>query len=149
MAAHRRYDWHARIAGVELEFVAARAAADALICGLERGDIARPRNPDAWDVPGMSANLEGTYLIRLFAAFEAGLRSYWGVVRGTEPQARDLIEAVGAKRSVPPADREAVHNVREYRNSLIHERSQEPEPLTMADARGRLQRYFARLPERW
>ncbi|MBX9625956.1 MAG: hypothetical protein K2X82_19310 [Gemmataceae bacterium] len=148
MPTNRR-DWHARIGGVVAEFAAARAAADALIRGLERGDIRRPRDRAAWDVAGMSANLEGTYLIRLFAAFEAGLRSFWATARDTDPQTRDLIDAVASRVRVPDRLRRDVHEVREYRNGLIHERADPTESVALGDARSRPQQYFARLPEDW
>jgi hypothetical protein len=149
MVAHRRHTWQARIGGVASEYAAARAAADLLVRGLARGEVVRPADPNEWDVAGMSANLEATYLIRLFAAFEAGVRSYWATVGKTVPLTRDLIDAVAARRGIPDGPRAEVHEVREYRNGLIHERDNPSQPTPLPEARGRLRRFFSYLPERW
>jgi hypothetical protein len=69
------------------------------------------------------ANLEITYVLRLFAAFEGILRDYWesGLGRATEPPMQQLLDSVAAQRKMSPADLDAAHEVREYRNELIHE----------------------------
>lgn len=97
----------------------------------------------------MADNLEATYLIRLFAAFETGLRSYWQSVRPTVPPVKDLIDSVTARREISLDSRDEVHQVREYRNSLVHETDEEIEPVTLADAQSRLSRFFSKLPFEW
>lgn len=97
----------------------------------------------------MSENLEGTYLIRLFAAFESGLRSYWESRRPTKPPVRDLVNSVAGEHGVPDELRDQIHEIREYRNTLVHEAEQEAEPVALSAARGRLCTYFARLPDEW
>lgn len=149
MPTHRRDDWHNRIVAVGLEFVAARRAADDLLKGLAGGAARPPAGTKVQDVDRMSENLEGTYLIRLFAAFESGLRSYWGTLRDTTPLTEQLIDSIATKRRIPDADRDEVHVVRDCRNGLVHERDQEPEPVALGVARGRLQKFFSRLPDGW
>lgn len=149
MASNFIWEWHSRIKAVELEFVVVRAAVAQLVKAVESGDARLPANIDGGNVRDATRNLEGTYLVRLFAAFESGLRSYWGTVRGTEPQTRDLIDAVAALREIPLATRDEVHAVREYRNGLIHERAELPGPVPLTTANKRLNTYFARLPQTW
>jgi hypothetical protein len=149
MVKERRTDWHERINAVEREFQVARRAVDDFVAALRRGEAKLPPQTSRRDANTMADNLEGTYLIRLFAAFETGLRSFWASVRETVPPAKDLIDAVAARHDVPNDWRNEVPQVREYRNSLVHEGDQEAEPITLADARGRLSRFFSRLPFTW
>jgi hypothetical protein len=147
MAKQQRRKWHSRIKDVEREFTAARKAADDLLSALQIGTAILPSDTKVRDANNMSKNLEGTYLIRLFAAFEAGLRSYWETFRDTIPPSRDLLDAIAAKREIPDRDRDAVHEVREYRNSLVHEEDATVDPISLKVARGNLHAYFSRLPE--
>lgn len=149
MAKQRRRDWLERIKAVEREFLAARKAVDEFITALERGTAALPPNTKVRDVYTMSDNLEGTYLIRIFAAFESGLRNYWATIKDTIPPARDLIESIAGRRGVPDELRDEVHEVRRYRNSLVHEGDEEMSPIALGMARGRLCTYVARLPDEW
>jgi len=138
-----------RIKAVEREFLAARRAVDDLIAALESGTTTLPPNTKVRDVHTMSDNLEGTYLVRLFAAFESGLRDFWTTIKDTSPQAKDLIDSIAARREIPAPTRDNVHEVRVYRNSLIHEPDDDVSPVSLKDARSRLCTFFARLPEQW
>lgn len=151
MAKRRvRDEWQERIRAIEREYLAARKAVDDFIRALELGTGELPPNTKLRDVHAMSDTLEGTYLIRLFAAFESGLRGFWRTVKkDTTPVATDLINGVAARRSIPDDMRDDVHEVRRYRNSLIHDIDSESDPVTMVDARGRLCTFFARLPDEW
>lgn len=77
-----------------------------------------PRALRVRDVRRAVQRLEGTYLIRLFAEFETGLRLYWATARRTEPPARtrDLLEGLAATRRISHDARENAQTVREYRN---------------------------------
>jgi hypothetical protein len=68
-------------------------------------------------------NLESTYVLRLFSTFEAILRDFWlnGVRRNTEPEMRRLMNSVATRRGVNADDLALAHQIREYRNNLIHE----------------------------
>ena len=103
------------------------------------------------DIANASKNLEGTYIIRLFAEFETGLRLFWPTARGTDPpsRTRDLIDGVAATRRVRDDERAIVHSIREYRNLLIHERDEVVAPIAIGQARSHLCRFFAFLPESW
>jgi hypothetical protein len=96
-------------------------------------------------------NLEPTYLIRLFAEFEAGLREAWvrALGQATSPRMQDLIDSVAARRLVPAPWRAAAHEVRAYRNALVHEGGADVAPIGLAEACGHLCRFFSYLPPDW
>lgn len=68
---NRRFDWHEHIKDVEGEFNAARVALDRFADEvLAKPDIVVDRDIRGY-VRSAREHLEGTYLVRLFAAFEA------------------------------------------------------------------------------
>jgi len=150
MAADR-FDWLRRIKAVEREHAATRFATDQLLATAEldpnvlQGDLALR------DLRRASEGLEGTYLIRLFAEFETGLRLFWEAARQTEPptRTRDLLDGIAATRRIPHEQLHDAHAVREYRNSLVHARREATEPVAIPKARGHLCRFFAFLPPYW
>ena len=96
-----------------------------------------------------SKNLEGTYIIRLFAEFETGARQYWAANWDTDPKTVDLLSGLAARCKIPDTQRDNAHLVREYRNALVHEREEEPEAVPIAVARSNLCHFFSFLPPRW
>jgi hypothetical protein len=148
---NRRFDWHERIKDIEGEYRAvdrlkAQLTADPSILGSDNRIRAYLREADR--------NLEGTYLVRLFAAFEAALRSY-DRARHNDPNrdevAAVLIDSIGGRRGqgISTAVRDGAHAVRLLRNYWAHENDAMPTPLTLAEARARLQKYLSWLPEVW
>jgi len=143
------HEWLARIKAVEREHSAMRLAADHLLeaaqadPSLIRGDLRRR------DIVHAAAGLDGTYVIRLFAEFETGLRQYCETTRASHPPMRDLVNGVAAMCGVPDDRRDNVHLVRAYRNSLVHEREEEVEVVPINVARGYLCTFFSFLPPRW
>lgn len=102
------------------------------------------------DLQFASDRLEGTYTIRLFAEFEIGLRAYWRALgRITSPQAKDMIDGVASRQRVPEAHSADVHRVREWRNTLIHEREEPTDEVPLATAKRHLSRFFSFLPPNW
>jgi hypothetical protein len=147
---HRRFDWHERIKAVEREYLASRIAVDRLAAEAAHdpavlGTATRPR-----DLKSTDENLEGTYLVRMFAEFETGVRAYWRTIR---PRARVSVETllarVGDRCGIPVDVIHDAHTVRMYRNKLLHDRDRDVEAVTVADARRRLATYLARLPIEW
>ena len=143
---NRRFDWHEHIKDIEGEYWAARIAIDRLKNQvatipdlLPKGDQTRAYLRDA------DRNLEGTYLVRLFAAFEAALRSY-DRARHNDPtrilDASVLIDSTAGRRGqgISTAIRKGAHLVRLVRNYWAHESEATPAPMTLAEARARLQR---------
>ena len=96
-------------------------------------------------------NLESTYLIRMFSEFESGLREAWTLALGqaTQPRMQELIEAFAARRNIADIWKIGVHDVREYRNGLVHEGAREARIIGLGEARGRLCRFFSLLPLDW
>jgi hypothetical protein len=96
-------------------------------------------------------NLEPTYLIRLFAEFEAGLREAWTLAfhQATTPRMRDLIDSFSARCVISQEWRGCAHEVRAYRNALLHEGGSDVQPVGLREACSWLCRFFSRLPHDW
>jgi hypothetical protein len=146
--------WVQRIKTVEQEQAATRLAMVRLIAAVEQDSSILHQGPQGLklrDLRHALERLEGTYIIRLFAEFEAGLRRLWQAARATDPpsRTRDLVDGIAASRRVPDEPRQQVHAVREYRNTLVHEREEEAGPIPIAAARGHLCRFFNFLPALW
>ena len=95
--------------------------------------------------------LEATYVIQLFAEFEGILRDYWGVVRpGRAPRTRMelLMDRIAARRYMPTRVLAAAHEVREFRNSLVHEHVRAT-MLTFRDCQRALSIFVSYLPRQW
>jgi hypothetical protein len=101
------------------------------------------------EIVSASRNLEGTYIMRLFAELETGARQYWDAAWGTEITTHNLFEALAARRSIPETALENGHKVRDYRNSLVHEREDQPDPIEVSAARSYLCTFFSYLPVEW
>lgn len=132
-----------RIAGVAARDLQARLSADPSALSDEQLRVA--------DFHNFRDNLAPTYLIRLFAEFEAGLREAWSLAFGqtTSPRMQDLIDSFAARRLIPAPWRAAAHDVRAYRNALVHEGGADAPPIELAEASGRLCRFFSYLPDDW
>jgi hypothetical protein len=153
--SERRFDWHEHIREVWGEYWSAREAVDRLKAAvaatpdlLDRDSTARRH------LVAAHRNLEGTYIVRLFAAFEAALRSYDRAVHNAphrQTEAAVMIDQIGGRRGrgIRTSLRRDAHAVREVRNYWAHESDSDPGYMSMDDARGRLQRYLSELPEEW
>ena len=150
---NRRFDWHEHIKDVEGEYKAARVAVDRLQADLvATPDILSGDDETRAYLREADRNLEGTYLVRLFAAFEAALRSYTRARHGDPTRdevAAVLINSIGGRRGqgISAAVRQGAHAVRVVRNYWAHESDAIPDPMTMAQARARLQTYLSWLPD--
>ncbi len=100
------------------------------------------------DLKSWRSNLEATFLIRMYAEFEAGLRDVWrGYYRQTtRPPMKDLLDAISTRRIIPESTVGRVNEVRLYRNHLIHEESEDFEIVPLDEARAALSRFLGRLP---
>jgi hypothetical protein len=146
---HERAVWLDQIKAVEREHLATRLAVDRL---LKEGSD----NPTLFqaslayrDLPRASDQLEATFIIRLYAEAEAGLRRFWKTYRTSEPPARDLLDGIAASRDIPSEYLHFAHLVRTYRNSLVHAADESVQTFNIAEVRGHLCRYFSRLPPSW
>ena len=74
---NRRFDWHEHIKDIEGEYQAARVAVERLKAEVAATpDVLKKNDRTRAYLRAADTNLEGTYIVRLFAAFEAALRSY-------------------------------------------------------------------------
>ena len=130
-----------------------RAAGFALAFALERSEqdptiLNRPAIRYR-DIRDCRAELESTYLVRLFAEFEAALREFWMEVRAGRELPRTyvgtLIRNVAARQKVPVADESGAHDVRDYRNALVHA-GLKSTPLPFEECRSKLARFLSWLP---
>src|SRR5260370_20947551 len=74
---HSRDQWFDRIKSIERDHSAARFAMDRLreVLRLDPTNLTEPLIPQ--HIHDASKRLDGTYLIRVFAEFEPGLRLFW------------------------------------------------------------------------
>ena len=96
-------------------------------------------------------NLDATYLVRIFAESETGLRDYWTHLSKRQSFARtyDMIQALSSRRKIDFREIKNVHDVRIYRNKLVHEEDIEARVIEIGEARKSLCVFFGKLPEDW
>jgi len=146
---HRRFDWHERIKAIEREYWSVREAVDRLSADVAHDPNALGQGRSPRDLRSAGENLEGTYLVRMFAEFETGIRSFWRTIKPRRTQTEILLDQVGDKCKVPADVIGLIHSTRKYRNSLLHEREDGVEAVTISSARRCLQHYLSRLPDEW
>jgi hypothetical protein len=151
---YRRFAWHERVKAVENEYKSVRIAVDHLKSTVAHVPTVLNDDPRPENLKVADRNLEGTYLVRLFAAFESALCSY-DRARHNDPTletaASILIDIIGGPRGqgISAKVRERAHDVRRVRNHWAHERDEAPNSLSIADARARLQGFLSWLSEEW
>jgi hypothetical protein len=148
---HDRSEWIERIKEVEWEHAALRIAIDRLLIVARSNPADFQGDVTLAIIKKASERLDGTYLIRLFAEFETGLRLYWSTARSTDPpsRTRDLLNGIASTCRISPPRISNAQAVREYRNALVHERDEDMTPIPLAEARQHLCRYFSFLPPSW
>ena len=101
------------------------------------------------DIERCGGDLGHAYLVRMFAEYEGALREFWqaGMGRHTHPMASVLMDRVASRCRMPGEVLQHAHEVREYRNSLIH--GGVTQPLTLDQSRTNLCRYLSFLPLEW
>ncbi len=145
-----RDSWQTRIKAVDRQYAAVQLATSRLLEEGRKNPTVLKGGVQHRDVVNASQDLEGTYLIRLFAEFESGLRQYWETIATTHPRTKDLLDGLAARCRIGNDQRDNAHHVREYRNSLVHEREdEEGDPVPIAEARGYLCTFFSFLPREW
>ena len=152
---HSRFEWIDRLKSVVREHRVAEAAVERLRIAILNDPTHAPGGTTHRDLVATSVNLEATYLVRLWAEFETSLLSYFRALK-SDPEARiravDLVNAVAGVRRGRAIDtpvRDKVHEVREYRNSLVHERTDPAPAVILTEARRRLNNFLGKLPEQW
>jgi len=95
-------------------------------------------------------NLEMTFVLRLFSEFEGVLRDYWanGIGKRTEPEMRPLMNGIAARRHMNAGDLAGAHEIREYRNEIIHEGLRTPH-FDVPECERAIGMYVRWLPLQW
>jgi hypothetical protein len=141
-----------RLRAVEREYQVAIAATEILLEALHRDPaLLASRMLKHSDLQSFQTRLQATYLIRMFAEFETGLKDYWKNGQGKNPMAgiRDVIQSIASHRAVGDIVRLNAHAVRKYRNQLVHEEDAEADEVPIEAARRHLSRFFGYLPPDW
>lgn len=120
-----------------------------IICSLDQTRIPHDSNIRVRDVRDCRSDLEKAYLIRLFAVFEGNVRNYWRDVmnRPTTPLVSVLIDRVASACYMEHHVLERVHELREYRNHLVH--GSPASYVDIAAARSAANTFLSRLVGRW
>jgi len=164
--SHKQLDWWRYINDVGKEYEASRVAVSRLAQQVHENPNVLADEPKARDgLPQASKNLEGTYLVRVFAAFESALRSYerwWhpervGVTRVDASQMIDEIAARKAddiprrhKRVIGTQIRNRVHLVRRSRNYWAHDDADAVNnPMSFIRAKECILEYIDKMPIEW
>ena len=141
------------IESVEREYYAARTAAARLGEIAARDSTVLHRTPlRPRDLRDCVDNLEGTFVVRLFAEFEAALRRYWRWVR-RRPRLQQtpvsvLLRRVGDRQHVPIDVAREVDLVREFRNSLVH-LGEARQQMSFEQCRACLGKFLSNLDHHW
>ena len=148
---NKRQEWLERIKRVELEYLAVSEGLALLTEAVRSGGRPPADRLNPSHLQTARENLEATYLIRLYAVFEAGLRESWKDCFGrhSRPKAEDLLNAVAALRVIGQEDRDNAHAVRRYRNGVVHEGGEGAEAVSLRQAKSYLCLFFSRLPLTW
>jgi hypothetical protein len=145
-----RSEWLSAIREVENEYFAMELGSEYLRDAVRADPTIVLKDSRAEFVSEARGNLEATYFVRLFAVFENGLRHYWITrVRETEPQMKPLLDAVASRCKIPYEALDNAHAVRSFRNSIVHDNSEDFTEIGIQDARSHLCIYFGRLPFDW
>jgi hypothetical protein len=138
-----------RMAAIEQEWRAATlAVAELARRALDDPTSLRAATVTHADVRACLANLQPTYLVRMFASFEEALREVWRRVyaRTTRPETYVLIQRCAVRQNVPFDELANAQAVREYRNVIVHGGEAPPIP---PEARTALCKFFGRMPPQW
>jgi hypothetical protein len=97
-------------------------------------------------------HMESTYIVRLFAEFEAALRVYWRPPgkrpRSSPKPVRALMDRTASQRHIHGDCLRRAHQVRECRNTLVHE-TPSGAKITLEACRSHLCTFLSYLPVNW
>ena len=145
----RRDDAFNRLRRVRDDFDAVSFALENVAERLERGGMITT-SFTVEQLRRCATNLESTYLVRLFAEFEAILRDYWRHARRrrTRPQMERLIDSIAAYCDMNDMVRKGTHEVRKHRNDLVHHEGT-AKSMRLSEVLARLGQFLSWLPLRW
>lgn len=147
----RRFDCHRRLKDVQSSYHTALKAVRVFIdIAKSQPDLLYDNGLDLADLYSIEAELPSVFLTRMFAGFESIVRSFWRTnVRDTKPLTEVLLNCVAQRRGVPQDAIDAAHDIRDCRNSLMHDDHEIERPYTIDEACKCLNRYLSWLPDSW
>ncbi len=102
------------------------------------------------ELRSLAQGLHDLYFVRMFACFESSLRHYWRTeIKDSKPSTKQLLSSIAGRHSVPQDVLDRVHEIRDFRNYLIHEEHEVRMRFTIKQASGYLNEYLSRLPREW
>ena len=146
-----------RVKGAVRECYVVAAAVNHFEQAVQASDAHLPDETSPRDLVTAAEKVESTYMIRMWAEFETALRSYRRHIT-RDPDDRistssliDWTAGVKRGRAISEDVRDDVHEVREYRNYLVHERDDQdpPDEIAIDVARTRLNTLLHCLPINW
>lgn len=146
----------ARIVAVLQEYQAAKTASD-LLAAQTTADPSYGHS-QGWEPRAGTAftdNLEATYIIRIYAEFEAALRDYWltHLKQTTRPKMFQLVNHAIPNQSFSQDVIDSADDVRVFRNFLVHDIEDEAAEgmarFSVSEAKRHLCSYIARLETSW
>ena len=144
------FDWNIRIKAIEREYQTVRLAINRLAQQARDEVTILGGRLRLRDVVMSSDRLEGTYLIRLFAEFEAGLRQFMRALKYRIPKSTEaLLNRVKDRTGIPKSDAAEAHAVREYRNMLVHDQTLSAAEFSMREATKILGKFMGWLQRYW
>ncbi len=143
--------WIDRRKGVEREYWVVRIAMDRFAAEAGHDPTILGRDLRVREIGNASRRLEGTYVVRLFAEFETGLRLFWAAARVAPVPDRiaDIVDSIAARQGIADTYRMNTHRVRLYRNRLVHQREEEGEVIAIETSRSQLCTFVGRMPWDW
>ncbi len=147
----RRLDCHDAIKQVKNSYQTALQTVSVLIAIVEaQPERLYANNLTLSDLRGLIGELHDIYFTRMFACFESSLRHYWRTeIRKSKPLTQQLLSSIAARRGVPQDTLDTVHEIRDFRNYLIHEEHEIKRRFTIDEESRHLNTYLARLPVEW
>lgn len=144
-----KHDVMTHVKQVEVWCLAARDAAAYYLEQCTNQNVSLSEGLSTTDLRKCSSELERTHLLRLFSEFVRGLRACWiqGMGRKTNPVVEVLMDRIATRHFIPTAALGNAHQVRQYRNVLVHGGS--APSVTLGDSRKYLCTYLSYLPLEW
>ena len=145
-----RKDVILQMGDLEAEYRAAVLAVDDLLQRARRDpSVLRVASVTLAHVRACQANLEDTYLVRMFAVFEEALRDVRRLIYGRAGPVSTyaLIQQCASRQHVREDDRANAHAVRDFRNTVVHGGA--ARPVTLPQSRQWLCTFMGWMPPQW